>query len=177
MQLYIVRHGETVWNLEHRVQGQTDVPLTDNGRKQAKELQQLVSTLNIDVVISSPLVRAKETAKILIDNKLPVHTDDRIIERDWGLNEGEDVELLDMTDCWDFSLNTRGLQIERLQDLMHRVSEFIEDIRVRYKDKNVLIVTHSAVLRVMHYLLSGIPQDGDLTKIEIPNLRIIEYKI
>lgn len=42
MQLYIVRHGETVWNLEHRVQGQTDVPLTDNGRNQAKELQPLI---------------------------------------------------------------------------------------------------------------------------------------
>ena len=103
MQLYIVRHGETVWNLEHRVQGQTDVPLTDNGRKQAKELQKLVSSLNIDVVISSPLIRAKETAQILVDNKLPVHTDDRIIERDWGLNEGEIVDLVDTVDCWDFS--------------------------------------------------------------------------
>lgn len=177
MKIYIVRHGETIWNLEHRVQGQTDVPLTDNGRKQAKELQELVATLNIDVVISSPLIRAKETAQILIDNKLPVHTDDRIIERDWGLNEGEIVDLVDTVDCWDFSLNTRGLQFERVQDLMKRVSEFLEDIKVRYPDKNVLIVTHSAVLRVVHYLLSGIPQDGDLTKIEIPNLRIIEYKI
>ena len=60
---------------------------------------------------------------------------------------------------------------------MKRVSEFLEDIKVRYSDKNVLVVAHSAILRAIHYLLSGIPEDGDLTRIDIPNLRIIEYKI
>ena len=170
MMLYVVRHGETVWNVDHRVQGQTDVPLTDNGREQAKELRELVSDLNIDVVISSPLIRARETAEIIVDKKLPVNTDDRIIERDWGFNEGE-------VDCWDFYLNTKGLEHEKVQDLMKRVSEFLEDIKVRYPDKNVLVVAHSAILRAIHYLLSGIPEDGDLTRIDIPNLRIIEYKI
>lgn len=177
MMLYVVRHGETVWNVDHRVQGQTDVPLTDNGRKQACELKELVSNLNIDVVISSPLERARETAKIIIDNRLPVNTDDRIIERDWGLNEGEVVDLVDTVDCWNFSLNTKGLEHEKVQDLMRRVSDFLEDIKVRYSDKNVLVVAHSAILRAIHYLLSGIPEDGDLTRIDIPNLRIIEYKI
>ena len=177
MMLYVVRHGETVWNVDHRVQGQTDVPLTDNGREQAKELRELVSDLNIDVVISSPLIRARETAEIIVDKKLPVNTDDRIIERDWGFNEGEVVDLVDTVDCWDFYLNTKGLEHEKVQDLMKRVSEFLEDIKVRYSDKNVLVVAHSAVLRAIHYLLSGIPEDGDLTRIDIPNLRIIEYKI
>ena len=60
---------------------------------------------------------------------------------------------------------------------MKRLSEFIEDIRIKYKDKNVLVVTHSAVLRGIHYLVNGIPTDGDMSKIDIPNLRIIEYKI
>jgi probable phosphoglycerate mutase len=177
MMLYVVRHGETVWNVDHRVQGQTDVPLTEKGKEEASELKELVSGLDIDVVISSPLIRAKETAKIIIDNKLPVNTDDRIIERDWGLNEGEIVDNVDMIDCWDFSLNTKGLEFEKVQDFMSRVSEFLEDIKVRYQDKNVLVVAHSAVLRAIHYLLSGIPEDGDLTRIDIPNLRIIEYKI
>ena len=60
---------------------------------------------------------------------------------------------------------------------MYRVSNFIEDIKVRYNDKNVLVVTHSAVSRVIHYLLGTIPEDGNLSRISIPNLRIIEYKI
>lgn len=177
MNLYVVRHGETIWNVERKVQGITDIPLTDKGRSEAKELQDLISTLNIDVVISSPLDRARETAKILIDSKLPINTDDRIKERDWGMNEGAIIDTVDTWDCWDVILNTKVQNIECIQDFMYRVSDFIEDIKLRYKDKNVLVVTHSAVSRVIHYLLGTIPEDANLSRINIPNLRIIEYKI
>ena len=177
MNLYVVRHGETIWNVEKRVQGITDIPLTDKGRSEAKELQELISTLNIDVVISSPLDRARETAKILIDSKLPINTDDRIKERDWGMNEGALIDTVDRWDCWDVILNTKVQNIECIQDFMYRVSSFIEEIKIKHKYKNVLIVTHSAVSRVIHYLLETIPDDANLSRIDIPNLRIIEYKI
>ena len=177
MNLYVVRHGETIWNVEKRVQGITDIPLTEKGRKDAEELQELISTLNIDVVISSPLDRARETAKILVNNSLPINTDDRIKERDWGMNEGALIDTVDRWDCWDVVLNTKVQNIECIQDFMYRVSSFLEDIKVRYKDSNVLIVTHSAVSRVIHYLLGTIPEDANLSRIDIPNLRIIEYKI
>lgn len=177
MNLYVVRHGETSWNKEEKVQGITDIPLTEKGISDALKLQDLVKSLNIDVVISSPLKRAIETAKIITDNKFPINTDDRIKERDWGLNEGANINEVDRIDCWDVILNTRVQNIEAIQDFMYRVSEFIEDIKVRFKDKNVLVVTHSAVSRVIHYMLGKIPADGDLSKIDIPNLRIIEYKI
>ena len=177
MNLYVVRHGETIWNVEHKVQGITDIPLTEKGKKEAEELQELISTLNIDVVISSPLVRARETAKILVDSKLPINTDDRIKERDWGMNEGALIDTVDRWDCWDVILNTKVQNIECIQDFMYRVSDFIEEIKIKHKDKNVLIVTHSAVSRVIHYLLGTIPEDANLSRIDIPNLRIIEYKI
>ena len=177
MNLYVVRHGETIWNKEHKVQGITDIPLTDKGREEAKELQLLIKSLDIDIVISSPLIRARETAKILVDSKLPINTDDRIKERDWGMNEGADLDTVDKWDCWDVILNTKVQNIECVQDFMYRVSDFIEDIKIRYKDKNVLIVTHSAVSRVIHYLLGEIPEDANLSRINIPNLRIIEYKV
>lgn len=177
MNLYVVRHGKTEWNKLHKVQGISDIELSIEGIEEAKELRSLIETLNIDVVISSPLKRTRDTAKIIIQDKLPINTDDRIIERDWGLNEGMLVDLVDQIDCWDVILNTNVQNIERVQDLMLRVSEFLEDIKIKYKDKNVLVVTHSAVSRVIHYLLESIPDDGDLTKIDIPNLRVIEYKI
>ena len=177
MKLYVVRHGETIWNAENRVQGITDIPLTDKGRLDATLLKDLVKDINIDVVISSPLERTIETAKILTDGKLPINTDDRIKERDWGLNEGANIDDVDKWDCWDVILNTRVQNIESIQDFMYRVSSFLEDIKVRYKDKNVLVVTHSAVIRVIHYMLGTIPEDGDLTRIDIPNLRILEYEL
>lgn len=177
MVLYVVRHGKTLWNLEHRCQGITDIPLSDVGREGAKELAPLVSELDIDVVISSPLERTIETAKIITDNLMPINIDDRIKERNWGMNEGMEVSLIDQIDCWDVILNTDVKCIERVQDFMKRVSEFLEDIKIKYKDKNVLVVTHSAVVRVIHYLIRGIPEDGSLAKINIPNLRIIEYEL
>ena len=177
MILYVVRHGKTEWNLEHRCQGISDIPLTQEGRDAAAELQPLVLDLGLDVVISSPLSRAIDTAKILTNGTIPINIDDRLTERNWGMNEGMVVDEIDQIDCWDVILNTNVQGIERVQDFMARISNFLEDIKVRYSDKKVLVVAHSAVLRVIHYLLGTIPEDGDLTKIEIPNLRIIEYEV
>lgn len=177
MILYVVRHGQTEWNLKHLVQGISDIPLTEKGIEEAYKLQELVASLDIDVVISSPLERARKTAQIITNNKLPINTDDRIKERDWGMNEGAEIDSVDTIDCWDVILNTNVQNIERIQDFMLRVSSFIEDIKVRYKDKKVLVVTHSAVIRVIHYMLGRIPDDGDLSKIDIPNLRILEYEV
>ncbi len=177
MILYLVRHGETVTNKSGLIQGQRDVELSDKGIENAKELKEIIGSLDIDVVISSPLKRAKDTAKIITDNKYPINIDDRIIERDWGLIEGIKFTEVDSFKNWNFSENTNDNQIEKVQDFLKRLSEFLEDLRNKYKDKKVLVVAHSAVLRGMHYIINGIPEDGDLLKIEIPNLRIIEYEL
>lgn len=177
MLLYVVRHGQTEWNNESRVQGRTDIDLTASGREEAYDLQKLVSGLDIDVIISSPLKRAQETAQILADNRLPITFDDRLIERSWGINEGKTLDDVDTYLCWDVLLNTNDNDIERIQDFMYRVSDFIEEMKMLYHNKKVLIVSHSAVVRVVHYLLGRIPEDGNLSKIDIPNLRIIEYEI
>lgn len=177
MILYVVRHGETEKNKYGLIQGQTECDLSENGINKAKELIPLIKDIDIDVVISSPLKRAIDTAKIITDNSYPINIDDRIIERDWGLCEGASIDDVDTVKCWNFSLNTDANRIEKVQDLLKRVSEFLEDIKVRYKDSNVLVVSHSAVLRAIHYCLHPIPEDGDMSKIDIPNLRVIEYEI
>lgn len=177
MILYIVRHGETEKNKYGLVQGQTEADLSEKGVEDAKKLRKLVANLNIDVVISSPLKRAKDTARLITDDKYTINIDDRIIERNWGLCEGASIDDVDTVKCWNVHINTSNNQIECVQDFLKRVSEFIEDIRVRYASKKVLVVTHSAVMRAIHYAINGIPEDGDLSKIDIPNLRIIEYEL
>lgn len=177
MKLYVTRHGETKWNVEHKVQGTMDIELTDIGRAEAYELQEIVKDINIDAIIASPLSRARETAEILINNRLPILIDERLIERSWGDNEGKLLEQIDRWDCWDVSLNIADNNIEKIQDFMLRISQFIEEIKILYHNRNVLIVTHSAVVRVIHYLLGTIPEDGNLSRMNIPNLRILEYDI
>lgn len=177
MVLYVVRHGETEKNKYGLIQGQTECDLTKKGVEKAKELIPIVDSLDIDVVISSPLKRAIDTAKIITEDKFPINVDDRIIERDWGFCEGANIDSVDTVKCWNFYLNTDANKIEKVQDLLSRVSEFIEDIKNKYSNSNVLVVAHSAILRAIHYCLHPIPEDGDMSKLEIPNLRIIEYEV
>lgn len=177
MKLYVVRHGQTDKNVLGVVHGQTESNLTEEGIKEAYKLQAQISKLHIDVVISSPLIRAKKTAEILIGSRLPINIDDRIIERDWGLCEGASINEVDRIKCWNYYLNYDENSIEVLSDFMRRIIEFIDDIKTKYHDKNVLVVTHSAVSRAIYYYLNGIPEDGDLSKINIPNLDVLEYEI
>ena len=177
MILYVVRHGATLKNELGLIQGQTECDLSNKGVEEAEKLASTVKDIDIDVVISSPLKRAYDTARIITEERLPINTDDRLIERDWGLCEGAHIEEVDTVKCWTFFLNIDNNGIEKVQDLLARISEFLEDIKVKYKDKNVLVVAHSAVLRAIHYCLHSIPEDGDMSKLEIPNLRLIEYEI
>lgn len=177
MKLYVVRHGQTIHNQLGLVQGDTESDLSEKGIEDAKALRELVSSLDIDVVISSPLRRAMDTARIITNNKYEIIEDKRLIERNYGLGEGKPVDEELTIKYWDFKLNTDINEVEKVQDLMFRIVEFIEDIRNKYEGKNVLVVAHSAILRAIHYAINGIPEDGDMLKIEIPNLRIIEYDI
>lgn len=86
---YYVRHGETDWNLEHRAQGQTDVPLNENGRLQATAIPAKIRDAGIKLICSSPLRRAMETAEIIATTlALPIHVIDELKEACWGEFEG-----------------------------------------------------------------------------------------
>ena len=69
MMLYIVRHGETDWNKAHKVQGRTDIPLNDYGRRLAGETAEGMKDIPIDLGFTSPLLRAKETAQIILKGR------------------------------------------------------------------------------------------------------------
>lgn len=87
--LYIMRHGRTDWNVRHKLQGRTDIPLNDEGRMMAVEAGKRYVDIHFDVCYSSPLERAKETAEIFLKGRnVPVFTDDRLVEMGFGVYEG-----------------------------------------------------------------------------------------
>ena len=91
MELYITRHGETSWNYENKILGRTDIPLNERGRAQARELAEKLKDVEIDVIIASPLSRALETATYIANAKnMPIRTDERLVEIDFGVFEGQD---------------------------------------------------------------------------------------
>lgn len=90
---YVLRHGQTDWNVAARLQGSTDIPLNDTGRQQARKAAEVLASEGIDRIISSPLSRALETAQ-LVGARIGVEpeTDARLLERHFGLFEGMTID-------------------------------------------------------------------------------------
>ena len=153
MLIYIIRHGETKGNVDGYLQGWSNAALNHNGIKLAVITGQAMKHIKFDSCISSPLIRAKETAEIILresGNDILIETDDRIKEINFG-----DYELV----------NTKAAEIkqffknpfqcpqfpggENVQMVMARTQEFLKELIERDDDKIYLVVTHGCALRAM----------------------------
>ena len=171
--IYIVRHGQTDWNLEGRYAGRIDIPLNNKGREQAKIIKEQLKDIVFDKVFSSPLLRAYETAQIISNN--PIIKDARIIERYNGDLEGKlKTEIIDHIDFND--PNENKYNIESIIEFRKRIDNFFDEIINNYNGENILIVTHAGVGIYARCYFEGEPKDNDYTKYKIKNCEIIKYK-
>ena len=143
--LYLVRHGQTDWNLNGQIQGQSDIPLNDTGRTQANNVADKLSRFNLEYIISSDLNRAAETAQI-IGNKLNIRVeyDARLREYDFGTLTGMTRKRLDPRSIEAFFTNPTYFDAEPFEDAFIRVRDFMESIDKCLHTK----IDNSAVLRV-----------------------------
>ena len=144
--IYLTRHGQTNWNVQKKVMGRFDEPLNERGREQASQTKELLANINFDLIICSPLLRAKETAQIINSKRnIKIIFDDRIIERDFGELEGLETKDFDFDGFWNYYKNNTYDRAENIQDFFSRIYEFLDDICAKYADKNILIVAHGGV--------------------------------
>ena len=173
--LYVIRHGKTNWNLKNIIQGRADVPLNDYGVKEANAVRELLNEIDFYKIISSPLVRAKKTAEIISNNQIPVVTDERIIERDFGEFEGLSKDDFDSTSFWNYSLNNRYVKAESVKQLLKRVYNFLDEYKELYKEKDILIVTHSGVIPAICCYFNGIPENNNIFTYHFKTCEIIKF--
>ncbi len=189
MNIYVTRHGQTDWNLNERIQGRTNTELNETGRLQAEETAQLIKDKKIDLIISSPLKRAKETAEIINKHvNVEIIEDERLQERCFGEGEGRtktEVRALkdtnpELTQVWNYNINTDIFGIETMHDFCNRVYTFLDETIQKYNDKNILIVTHGGVSVPIQCYFEKIPLETlpDREKIHgLKNCEVAEYKI
>lgn len=178
MRIYILRHGETEWNKLKRLQGSTDIPLDETGRELARKTGRAVAGAGIrfDACVSSPLGRAAETAKLVLEGqgdggKVPFDTDPRIAEFSMGAWEGDclyDTPGLPKADpgfhlFFDAPDRFQGPEdAETFPDVIARTGAFLRDMAERYRDRegrdfNLLVSTHGCASRALLMNIDPVP--------------------
>lgn len=159
--IYLVRHGQTDWNLFKRCNGVTDTFLNITGIEQAKQQAQNLKNVCFDACFCSPLVRACQFCEILYKDSIVV--DDRLTEICCGNFEGKQETLLMMISLW-LSFKNGSNGTERFDMFIKRNCDLCDEITEKYSGKNVLIVTHAANARVINYYFNGKPTKYNFKK-------------
>ena len=153
MKLLLVRHGQTDWNIARRFQGQSDIPLNEVGKKQAKALANRLLNQPFDFVYSSDLQRATETAKIICKSEW--HPDLRLREVNFGDWEGLTYNEIkekhpDPLSAWENDIYKNAPPNgETLEQLSARVQSMLGELYAKRQDQTVLIVAHGGVLQTL----------------------------
>lgn len=163
-QLTLVRHGQTDWNLARRYQGQKDIPLNNEGIKQAQLLAVQLAQESFNVIYSSDLQRALQTAQILHQERdIPLLTDIRLREICFGEWEGEVFSEMFAKYPDRFALSRGDPRIvmapggESVAQVAARTASFADEICTLYPSGRVLIVTHGMALATLVCQANGVP--------------------
>lgn len=166
--IYITRHGETEWNVAGRIQGHTDVPLSERGREQAGMLATRLASAPIDAVYSSDLARAAETAKVALGGRdIPITLTEQLREYHKGVFEGlteaeyreKYPELYEPSMANDLDFAPPGG--ESIRETSVRLAGIVQQIKDAHMDQRALIVGHGGSLRAGIVSLLGLPLEAN----------------
>ena len=158
--LGLLRHGQTDWNIDLKLQGSTDIPLNDTGRTQARLAASSLNLEDWDVILASPLSRAKDTADIVaLELGMNVVIVPELIERSFGVAEG--LDHASWRKLYESHQVIEGL--ESLEDLRTRTVQLLDLIANEHSGKRVLAVSHGAFIRkVLNIVTNGeLPREGE----------------
>ena len=192
MKIYFVRHGETDWNKERKIQGQVDIPLNEFGRHLARETAKGLRDVPFDVCFTSPLGRARETAQIILQGRdVPILEDKRILEMNFGVLEGKccSKEGWDVPDSFQMFFDDpvhyqAPEEGEDFQAVRKRTGDFLNWLfaQEQYRDSTVLVTTHGAAMAgllnnlkkkpLAEYWGVGVHKNCGVTEVDVTDGRI-----
>ena len=165
--IYFTRHGQTVWNVENKICGATDSPLTELGHKQAIELGEKIKSenLQIDEILCSPLSRAADTAKHIAEiTGVPLRVEQRLKEQNFGKYESTPKQNF----IYDFDGGETMLQMAA------RIYSLLDELKEQ-TDKTYLLVAHNGISRIVQSYFYNMSNE-EFAAFGIKNCQIVEYK-
>lgn len=178
MEIYVVRHGQTEYNVKNIFQGHVNVPLNEVGIQQARETANKFVGKKIDKILVSPLERAIQTASYISQvTGVKISIEPRLIERNFGDIEGKPSRMdWNIQMMLDYEKNYTKENIEPIQELFKRVYEYLDELTEEYKNKTVVLVTHGAVSQPIECYFNGKPEILDFEHLEPLTLRNCEVR-
>ena len=171
MEICLIRHGETDWNKLSKLQGRKDIELNKNGIIQANACADYLNNTPFELIITSPLKRAKQTAKIIAERKrLPLIEMQEFIERNYGDAEGMTVE-----ECQIKFPDRQYPNQESKEDVRKRVMNGLQQIQKEHKASNIILVAHGGVINSILAMLSNNEIGSGKTKLANACLSTIYY--
>lgn len=166
MKIYLIRHGETDQNKRKCLQGRSDVELNEYGRELARKTAEGLMDVDFDIIFTSPLKRAKETAEIIKgDRGIPIFCEARIQEISFGEYEGlcygKDGYSIPDEDFMNFFHKPQEYATapggESFEEIIDRTGAFLQELlqNERYKGKNILLSTHGCALKALLMNING----------------------
>jgi probable phosphoglycerate mutase len=170
-----MRHGETDWNKRLIIQGTKEIPLNEEGRREAKKAHDELLSVHLDLIICSPIGRVVETAEIVNEGRnIPIIKDDRIKEEFYGSWEGAARSgPAYLKQRQNFVIRYPGG--ENYLDVAARVYPFLDEIKAKYRDKNVLVIAHGGISRVINSYFYDMSND-EFVNFVIGNCEIKKYE-
>jgi broad specificity phosphatase PhoE len=159
--LGLLRHGQTDWNVEGKLQGTSDIPLNETGQRQALAAAAAINPADWDLVLYSPLSRARATAQQIVESHAlgQLAIDDRLLERAFG--EAEGLSYLEWKTLYDPAVGVAGG--ENLEQLEIRANKMLDEFAEEFSGKRVLAVSHGAFIRKLVRIASDkrLPLEGE----------------
>lgn len=175
-QVYFTRHGQTIWNVENKICGATDIELTQLGHEQAMELGQeiLRQGLQIDEILYSPLIRAKETARHISEvTNIPMREEPRLKEQNFGKYESTPRDGEEFSKMKSHFINHYEGG-ETMLHLAQRIYNLLDELKEQ-PDKTYLLVAHNGIARVVHSYFYDM-ENEEFAKFGIKNCEVKKYE-
>lgn len=169
----VIRHGETEWNKLTKLQGREDIDLNDIGLEQARMVGEFLKEYEWDMILSSPLKRAKNTALVIAETigVDDVIIEDDLIERDYGEASGMTLkERLVKYPDRNYS------NMEDWYHLRDRVNKKVLELARKYEDKNILLISHGGAINSLLYTLSSGEYGSGITKLHMGSVSMLIYQ-
>ena len=183
LDILLVRHGQTKWNVEMRLQGTLDSDLTETGVFQAKKLGEKLEDIEFSKIFASPSGRTMKTAELVLRNRVsPIITDERLKEMNFGILEGKKVETLDERFKNEIAIMHEDPEIynpseyngETYNELIGRTSNFLDDIISRENGK-ILVVAHGMSLMAIISAINNLEVKDFWSRGLKPNVSLTMY--